>query len=321
MTREATGDPVMREAGGAAAAAGMLPLVAGLSRQYCKLCDRRDFDDPELIATIRAILPERDPIAHMERKVWEYAMLALFLREVGRLHERTEALAVGAGDERIVFWLANHLGRMVATDIYGEGEFAGDTAKPSMLDDPAAHAPFPYCEDRLEVRWMDGRHLDFPDESFDVVFSMSSIEHFGSPRDVKRAAREMGRVLRPGGHAFVTSECFVFLHWLNRAGVDFALRLATLGLKRRRATPWRRSVLGEVFTPKELRRRIVRPSRLRLMQPLDLFLSEETWDNVTLTADWGRIVGPRTGEFYPHVLLHTSRAVFTSVALALERPG
>ena len=297
----------------------MLPPVTGLSRQYCKLCDRRDFDDPELLETVRSILPERDPVAHMERKVWEYAMLALFLRDTGRLGEQTRALAVGAGDERIVFWLANHLGHVVATDIYGKGEFAGDTARPSMLDDPAAHAPFPYREDRLEVRWMDGRDLHFPDGSFDVVFSMSSIEHFGSPREIKRAAREMGRVLRPGGHAFVTTECLVFLHWVNRAGVDFAIRVGTLGRKRRSATPWRRAVVGEVFTPRELRRRVVRPSGLALMQPLDLSLSEETWDNVTLTADWGRIVGPRTGEFYPHLLLHTGRAVFTSVALALEK--
>jgi SAM-dependent methyltransferase len=295
--------------------------VGALSRQYCKLCDRRDFDDPELIETVRSILPERDPLTHMERKVWEYAMLALFLRDTGRLGDDTRALAVGAGDERIVFWLANHLGRVVATDIYGEGEFAGETARPSMLDDPAAHAPFAYRHDHLEVRWMDGRELQFPDGSFDVVFSMSSIEHFGSPREIKRAAREMGRVLRPGGHAFVTTECLVFLHWVNWAGVDFAIRAGTLGRKRRKATPWRRAVVGEVFTPRELRRRVVRPSALDLMQPLDLSLSEETWDNVTLTADWGRIVGPRTGDFYPHLLLHTGRAVFTSVALALEKPA
>ena len=165
----------------------MLPPVPALSRQYCKLCDRRDFDDPELVETVRSILPERDPLAHMERKVWEYAMLALFLRDTGRLGDDTRALAVGAGDERIVFWLANHLGRVVATDIYGEGEFAGDTARPSMLDDPAAHAPFAYRHDHLEVHWMDGRELLFPDDSFDVVFSMSSIEHFGSPREINPA--------------------------------------------------------------------------------------------------------------------------------------
>ena len=88
---------------------------------------------------------------------------------------------MGAGDERILFWLANHVGEVVATDIYGEGDFAGREAGGSMLVDPAAHAPFPYREDRLSVLWMDARELAFPDASFDVVYSLSSLEHFGGP--------------------------------------------------------------------------------------------------------------------------------------------
>src|SRR5207247_11258671 len=131
----------------AAAAAG-----SELARQYCKLCDRRDFDDPALIEAIRSLVPERDPLANIERKVWEYAMLALFLEDAGRLSEQTDALAVGAGTERVLFWLANRLGRVVATDIYGEGPFAGQEAPASMLADPSQHAPYPFREDRLEVR-------------------------------------------------------------------------------------------------------------------------------------------------------------------------
>jgi hypothetical protein len=49
--------------------------------------------------------------------------------------------------------------------------------------------------------------------------------------------------------------------------VDFAIRLATLGAKMRAATPRRRAALGEVLTPRELRRLIVEPSGLELMQP------------------------------------------------------
>jgi SAM-dependent methyltransferase len=165
-----------------------------LARHYAKLCDLKDFEDPRLVDAVREILPERDPLAHIERKVWEMAMLALFLEETGRLGEQTEALAVGAGDERIVFWLANRLGRVVATDIYGEGGFAG-----------------------REGSDMDGRDLRVPDASFDVVFSLSSIEHFGSPADIARSAAEIGRVLRPGGHAFIVTECLVRLHPRDRA--------------------------------------------------------------------------------------------------------
>jgi SAM-dependent methyltransferase len=293
--------------------------AGGLSRQYAKLCDLRDFQDPALLAALRDILPEREPTAHAERKVWEYAMLALFLEDVGGLHDDTEALAVGAGDERIIFWLANRIGRVVATDIYGEGAFAGREAEPSMLDDPAAHAPFPYREDRLEVRWMDARELDFPDESFDVVFSISSIEHFGGPADIARSAREMGRVLRAGGHAFVVTECFVQRHPLNAAPVDFAVRLLTLGRRRRGASPRRRAVVDQVFTPRELERRIVRPSGLRLLQPLDLTLSPESWDNLTVSGPAGRLE-PATCDYWPHILLKADRSVFTSVCLAMDKP-
>ena len=289
-----------------------------LSRQYVKLCDVADFDDPELLATIREIIPERDPRAHAERKAWELAMLALFLRDVGRLHDGTEALAIGAGDERIVFWLANRIGRVVATDIYGAGTFAEREALASMLTDPRAHAPFPYREDRLEVRYMDGRELAFADASFDVVFSVSSIEHFGGPADIGRAAGELGRVLRPGGYAVILTECFVHRHPLSAAPVDFALRVASLGRLRRRATPRRRAGV-DVLTARELERWIVRPSGLQLLQPLDRSISAASYENVARLTP-GRDPEPATGSFYPHVLLRFRGSVFTSVCLALQKP-
>jgi SAM-dependent methyltransferase len=284
-----------------------------------KLCDVADFDDPELLAMVREIIPERDARAHVERKAWELAMVALFLRDVGRLSDGTEALAVGAGDERIVFWLANRIGRIVATDIYGAGSFAEREALASMLTEPRAHAPFPYREERLEVRYMDARELNFPDESFDVVFSVSSIEHFGGPGDIARAAREIGRVLRPGGHAVIVTECFVNRHPLSAAPVDFALRLASLGRLRRQATPRRRAGV-DVLTAREIERSIVRPSGLALLQPLDKSMSAASYENVARLRK-GRDPEPETGSFYPHVLLRFRGSVFTSVCLAMQKRG
>jgi len=278
----------------------------------------RDFEDPALLAALRSILPERDPVTHAERKVWEFAMLALFLEDVGRLHDGTDVLSVGAGDERILFWLANRVGRVVATDIYGEGTFEGNEADRSMLEDPSAQAPHPYREDHLETMWMDGRELSFPDASFDVVFTLSSIEHFGSGEDIARSAREIGRVLRPGGHAVIVTECLVRLHPLDRAPATAAIRLLTRGRRHAGATLRRRSVLDEAFTPRELQARVVAPSGLSLMQPVDLAVSAESWDNVIRFADGEPV--PRTGEPYPHILVQISRSVFTSVCLVLERP-
>lgn len=44
----------------------------------------RDFEDADVLRVLREILPERDPLAHVERKVWELAMLALFLERADR---------------------------------------------------------------------------------------------------------------------------------------------------------------------------------------------------------------------------------------------
>ena len=44
---------------------------------------------------------------------------------------------------------------------------------------------------------MNALDLRFPDEAFDIVYPISSIEHFGGPAQTAHAAREMARVLRP----------------------------------------------------------------------------------------------------------------------------
>ena len=243
-----------------------------LSRQYVKLCDLPDFDDPALRAKLREMVaPVATPHEELRRKYWEYAMLGLYLEEVRALGEDASALAVAAGHEEPLYWLANRVGHVLATDIYGEGAFAGREAEASMLDDPQAFAPYPYREDHLEVRSMNALALDLPDESFDIVFSLSSIEHFGEPSAIRTAAQEMARVLKPGGHLVVVTECLVGRHPLDPPLVQYAVRLATLGRRARGATPRRRSI--DAFTPKELQRDIVAASGLELVQPFESTIS------------------------------------------------
>jgi SAM-dependent methyltransferase len=293
--------------------------VSDLTRHYAKACELADFEDARLLDVLRDILPERDPATHAERKVWEFAQLAMFLSDLGLLDDSSRVLGVGAGDERILFWLANHVGEVVATDIYGEGEFAAREAGGSMLVDPAAHAPFPYREERLSVQWMDAKELAFPDGSFDVVYSLSSIEHFGGGRSIARAAAEIGRVLRPGGVALLCVDHAVRLHPLNRAGVDLAARVVSRGRHRREAG-LRRRVAVEALTAGELRRNVVAASGLELMQPLDLSVSPASWDNLCRLHPDGR-QEPATGEFYPHVLVQIDRSVLTSACVPLRRTG
>ncbi len=289
-----------------------------LSRHYSKLCDLPDFEDPELRAMLREIAPGYTPREELRRKFWEYAMLGLYLQEVGALREDAEALAVAAGHEEPLFWLANRIARMVATDIYGEGSFAYREADGSMLTNPSAFAPYPYREDHLEVRNMNALNLQFPDASFDIVFSLSSIEHFGGAREVKHAAREMSRVLRPGGHLVIVTECVIARHPLDWIPLQLAIRAATLGRRCGTARIGKRVI--DVFTPAEITRLIVNPTGLEPVQPLDTHISPETFDNLTSWVGAGEL-HPRSGEPWPHILLKGHGAPWTSAFLALRKPA
>jgi SAM-dependent methyltransferase len=290
-----------------------------LTRQYVKLCDVRDFDDPVIEARIDDIVPGLEPDARRHRKKWEYAMLTLFLEDMGALREDSEILSVGAGHETVLFWLANRVAKVVATDIYGEGAFGEQEADRTMLNDPTSFAPYPYLESHLEVRHMDARELEFPDDSFDAVFTLSSIEHFGSWADIRRSAREIGRVLRPGGSAFVVTECFlgrsVLTHSVQEAGS--------------KVTGGRVFGSMRVFTPETLRSEIVEPSGLQLVQPLDTALSAGTTQNVIELNSAG-LVSSHTGAPFPHVVVRARRGLgpvsvhtqkWTSAALAMVKPS
>lgn len=57
---------------------------------------------------------------------------------------------------------------------------------------------------KLEVHTADVRDLPFDDESFDVVVSVSTLDHFDDKADIPRALAEIARVLRPGGCLLLT---------------------------------------------------------------------------------------------------------------------
>jgi hypothetical protein len=124
------------------------------------------------------------------RKYCEVAMSLRALRDFGALAPTSEVLGVGAGAEATLFWLTNHVRRVVATDLY-DGEW-GEQAPKQMLSNPGRFAPCPWNPARLVVERMDALDLRYGDSSLDGVFSSSSIEHFGDHDDVHRAPPRSG---------------------------------------------------------------------------------------------------------------------------------
>jgi SAM-dependent methyltransferase len=87
----------------------------------------------------------------------------------------------------------------------------------------------------------DGRYLPFETSSFDIVHSYSVLQHF-SESDVAMCAREIGRVLRPEGHAYIQmAQRFGILNLLQQARRQFRRPLAAL-----------RSVFSEAIGPTTL---------------------------------------------------------------------
>jgi len=213
------------------------------------------------------------------RKVWEFNQTLYGLR---RLPPDAVALGIGCGHEELMYFLANRIARVVATDVY-EGSYLGGESDADVLEHPAKYAPFRYREDHLEVRRMNGLALEAADGAFDFVFCLSSLEHFGGRPDKVRALREMFRVLKPGGVAVVTTE--VVLNRLGR-GAQYFPRRTLLALARDagfvldHAPDFR--IEAEFSTPP-------------LALPMDTFVT-------------------------PHVVLRNFHTIYTSVSLFLMKP-
>jgi SAM-dependent methyltransferase len=146
------------------------------------------------------------------RKGWEWTQAVYGLERLGAITSDATAIGVGAGRECVIFWLGDHIGRVVATDLYGNEEWTsggGREADAAVLENPQQFCPRPINASAIEFRTMNGLALEYPDESFDIAWSLSSIEHFGGHDNAAMAVREMSRVLRPGGVAAIATECLL----------------------------------------------------------------------------------------------------------------
>ncbi len=253
--------------------------------QLCELANPAKWDNPDWLRLLRdlTVLPHHKLAMH--RKSYEFTQLLFGLQRLGRLGDEVSVLSVGAGHEPVLYWLANHCGRVVATDAY-EGRWQSDGAREGdarVVENPDEYAPFAYRAERLAFQRMDGRRLDFAGGTFDVVYSLSSIEHFGGLDGAKTAVREMARVLKPGGVLAVATEYIL-------SGPPYE----------------------EAFQPAEVHD-LLRVPDLRLVQEID--------EAVYRRYDYVPVDLRRDQHLRPHMVVQVDDTVFTSVMVFLEKRG
>jgi SAM-dependent methyltransferase len=250
--------------------------------QLCELANPAKWDNPEWLEMLRSLGLSDDKLA-MHRKPYEFTQFLYGCRRLGVLREDAAFLSVGAGHELILYWLANHVRRVVATDMY-EGVWQGLCARegdPAVLHDPDQFAPFPYRRECLTFMKMDGRALEFEAGAFDVVYSLSSIEHFGGLDGAKQTIYEMARVLKPGGILGLATELVI-------SGPPHE----------------------ETFQSHEIAA-LVRHSGLELVEPID----ELVYRRYT-TTPVDALVNPYQA---PHMLVRMNDTIFTSVMIFLRK--
>jgi SAM-dependent methyltransferase len=250
--------------------------------QLCELANPAKWDNEEWLDLLRSLGLSDDKLA-MHRKPYEFTQLLYGCRRLGVLRDDASFLSVGAGHEHVLYWLANHVRRVVATDMY-EGDWQDQRARegdPAVLDNPDQYAPFPYRREHLEFLRMDGRSLKFADNSFDVTYSLSSIEHFGGLEGAAQTLREMARVLKPSGVLALATEYVI-------SGPP----------------------CEETFQPAEVHS-LIEQSGLALVEPIDeLVYRRYTCEPVDLKRD------PYQS---PHMTVRLDDTVFTSVMLFLRK--
>lgn len=250
--------------------------------QLCELANPAKWDNPDWLRILKSLQVPHHKLS-MHRKSYEWTQLIFGLKKLGKLDDSMSVLSVGAGHECVLYWLANHTAHVVATDLY-EGRWqssAGQEGDAGVLERPEDFAPFPYRQERLTFRQMDGRTLEFPDGEFDVVYSLSSIEHFGGFDGARASMIEMARVLKPGGVLALATEYIV-------SGPDYE----------------------EAFQPEVFKHLIDVPG-LSLVEPLD--------EGVARRYDMP-VVNLRTNLHQrPHMLVKVDETVFTSAMVFLRK--
>ncbi len=174
------------------------------------------YDDPEWMRIHRdleAYAIDKHCFRHTSgqvyRKGWEWTHCLFGLQQLGAITPSASAVGVGVGREPVIFYLADRIAAVVATDMYDNGAWStsqGKEASREMVEVAKANCPASTDFSRIRFENQDGTRLTYDDDRFDIAWSLSSIEHFGGHGAACKALSEMGRVVRPGGIVAVATE-------------------------------------------------------------------------------------------------------------------
>ena len=259
-----------------------------------RLCSLEDWYNEEFRQTLSEI-HKLNPLGQIHRKDWEWAIGIIAMKRFNKLNEKSVALGVGSGTETIPFYLANKIKHVYATDIYGEAENWNHASPPDFIENPKKYAPFPYNEDAFSVLRMNGTRLVFPSDIFDIVFSFSSIEHFGGKHHSGslKSMKEIQRVLKKGGIAVIATEYII-------NGKDHP----------------------EYFNEKTIYSDLIdKLDSLKLVEPLDLRITTKTLDTVIdieVDANWDSM-DTNFKKNHPLILVRNRSILFTSVMLVFKK--
>ena len=277
-----------------------------------KICATADWNDPELSEMMQEILQpgirKAADMASWHRKHWEWAIGMLTLK-AGKIDTNCIFLGIGSGTGAPVFHLTNHTKYVFCTDLYTITSKMWREANKSMLESPELFAPGQFNRKRLSVQIMSGTDIHFEDNTFDAIFSYSSIEHFGEKKAVLDCMKEIERVLKPGGVASVATEIFVGkelekLHRYREKDSQFPYNLLRGHYK----------IFSEIFTRDELERYLLASTNMKLLYPIDF--------SVDMNDLAGAVKFPLTKEYnydqnITHIFLDMNGIMWGSIHIAL----
>lgn len=139
-------------------------------------------------------------------RYWEYPWAIIN----SKVSKDMKVLDVGCGRAPFLFYL----GSVIGCEAHGvDYDGYGNVEDGIWGCDEGRNEKYNFSVVKADVR----ESLPYPDSTFDRVFCISTIEHMNDGEEVKRAANEMVRVLKPNGLLVITIDDGIFQKEIEEA--------------------------------------------------------------------------------------------------------